>query len=356
LETTTTTVNIDNDNMAFARLAKLFTCALAFSSLTLTLDVLASASSLERFEDGSKKLLHKRSPVNSVRDESVGSNQQWVVLNSQFDDSKNEDTSDTSDAISSNQTPETTSKATQASINTDTNPLPLLAFEGIASDSSATPHADQTQQQKPIRITHYNRHPGVENNIYYILAHLNLTDYLKLNPDSITSYGPTHDQAEKLRHGYQSSVIRYICKTSDVIIVGDTIPDSRPFMLELVKGSACRETNIVFEVTQRFDFAILDDVDYKSLWNNNSTDKLKNHTNEYIDPTTSYLGLVRKLIQLNLPNVHWVSNNPYEPEYVYARTGIRAPFHVIRPVGYSPVRDGEVRPNHNQTINPCAMY
>jgi hypothetical protein len=198
-----------------------------------------------------------------------------------------------------------------------------------------------------IRITHFNRHNGVENNIHYILTHLNLT-FVNVNPEPLTPFGQPNDKAESLRN-----LIKYICSTSDVIITGDTMPDARAILLELDNGG-CSETHVVFEITTRFDLAVPDDRSYWRYLVDAWGRKVEPDETERKKFNDSYSGLVRRLIQKKLGNVHWVANNPFEPEYLYAKVGIRAPFHVIRPMGYSSVRDGEVSQHAGLPFTICS--
>jgi len=149
---------------------------------------------------------------------------------------------------------------------------------------------------KPLNVLLVNDHSGVENEIHAVfhevLTPLGVTaniTYLQAITEMF-EFGITDEMARKFF--FEN---RDYCNSSlyDVIVVGDVISFSRPFL-----QAACR-TNIILYVTQRFDFGVWGNPEFQQL-------------------LTAASGW---------PNVRVMVNNLWEIEY--ARKYRNAPLHVF---------------------------
>ncbi|KAI8614041.1 hypothetical protein BC830DRAFT_416550 [Chytriomyces sp. MP71] len=106
-----------------------------------------------------------------------------------------------------------------------------------------------------------------------------------------------------------SGWVRSLCDVSDVIIVADTLPDARPLLLSLLEKDEMRrcQSNIVIELTNRFDWMVSD--------------------NE------AYYRMIRNLT-LNPPrNLWWTANNPFEEAFMRTRVGVVPNVTLLRSMG-----------------------
>ncbi|KAJ3307489.1 hypothetical protein HDU76_004634 [Blyttiomyces sp. JEL0837] len=123
--------------------------------------------------------------------------------------------------------------------------------------------------------------------------------------------------SEKSNRVVSAHAASFLCQSSDVIIIGDTMPDARPIFQQLTSDGGC-QAKIVVELTNRFD------------WEVGGGDGLYD--------------LVKKLAEddgRKYPNLFWVANNPWEARYLYLQTGAKINARLIRPVGYSSVKPGD---------------
>ncbi|KAJ3329395.1 hypothetical protein HDU76_008000 [Blyttiomyces sp. JEL0837] len=156
-----------------------------------------------------------------------------------------------------------------------------------------------------VKIIHYNRHSGVQQNLEFVGRHLNFT-FTQFNPGLFNGCGEDHDRANKV---YEHGIPQTLCDMADIIITGDVMTDARPLLLQL-NEKGCR-AKIIFELTNRFDWFVQDMVEYHDL--------------------------VKEVVEKKFDNVFWVINNPWEEVYLKMNANTDPKARLIRPCGYSPV-------------------
>ncbi|GLI65639.1 hypothetical protein VaNZ11_009238 [Volvox africanus] len=177
-----------------------------------------------------------------------------------------------------------------------------LNYGGITNWAHFSTPADvraQCADGIPLRIAYFTRHTGTLWDWIAIAAHLHVP-WTRVNPGLFLQYGINASSAARVWH----DVGHVICHMADILIFSDTIPDARP----LLQGGC--QTPIVLQVTNRFDFEVLP------------------------SDLPSYVALLSEVARR--PHVWWVSNNPYEEEYM-VRRGVKLPpaerRMMLRPVG-----------------------
>ncbi|KAJ3083218.1 hypothetical protein HDU99_000299 [Rhizoclosmatium hyalinum] len=166
----------------------------------------------------------------------------------------------------------------------------------------------------PPRVLYYNRHSACHANMVQVTSKLGLT-FKTLNPGFLGGLGMKGDRADSI---INDGFVRTVCETADVIIVADTMPDARPLFQSLARESLnerCK-TNIVLELTTRFDWGVPDQEEYyKLIW---------------------------KLSHMKPKNLYWVTNNAFEPlDIMYETLG--APlFRMLRPTGHTQLDAKEI--------------
>ncbi|KAJ3014453.1 UNVERIFIED_CONTAM: hypothetical protein HDU68_000277 [Siphonaria sp. JEL0065] len=155
------------------------------------------------------------------------------------------------------------------------------------------------------RITYFNGHRGCDENLYGVLSKLHL-NFNIVNPRNITRYGMSGLDAREL---IDSGYISKLCNASEVIIIADTVPDGRAILLSLLepsKSKSCK-SNIVIEMTNRFDWMIPD-------------------PEEYYD-------MLRKIFELKPKNLWWTANNPFEGPFMHSKVGSTPEVKLLRSLG-----------------------
>ncbi|KAJ3108033.1 hypothetical protein HK100_003489 [Physocladia obscura] len=140
-----------------------------------------------------------------------------------------------------------------------------------------------------------------------VTSRLNLT-FQTFNPGFLGGLGMNGDRANDI---INDGLVRLICQTADIIIVADTMPDARPLFQSLVRNSAAErcKTNIVIELTTRFDWGVPDlEEYYKLIW---------------------------KLSTQEPKNLFWVTNNAFEPLDLSYEAIAMPNFRMLRPTGHS---------------------
>ncbi|KAJ3291640.1 hypothetical protein HDU79_002151, partial [Rhizoclosmatium sp. JEL0117] len=155
------------------------------------------------------------------------------------------------------------------------------------------------------RITYFNGHRGCNENFHGVMLHFGL-NFKVLNPRKVTRYGMRQEDAQRL---IDSGYISSLCSQSDVIVIADTLPDARGILLSLLETDSSRrcQSNVVVELTNRFDWMI--------------------------DQHEDYYEMLRRLIDDPPQNLFWTANNPFEEVYFRMRVGKAPRFRLLRSLG-----------------------
>ncbi|KAJ3239237.1 hypothetical protein HDU81_006342 [Chytriomyces hyalinus] len=155
------------------------------------------------------------------------------------------------------------------------------------------------------RITYFNGHRGCNENLRGVLARLKI-NFNVLDPRKLADYGMLEKDARTL---VDSGWVKALCQVSDIIIIADTVPDARAILLSLLEkdeSKRCR-SNIIVELTNRFDWMVGDSVPYYNM--------------------------LRKLTNLAPKNLWWTANNPFEAAFFESRVGIVPNITLLRSMG-----------------------
>ncbi|KAJ3130678.1 hypothetical protein HK100_007717, partial [Physocladia obscura] len=177
-------------------------------------------------------------------------------------------------------------------------------------------------QMQPIRILYHNRHSGCHNNLAAIIDKLNENHHIislsELNPELFypagdqSSYGMEVTRAQRL---HASGFVRLVCNAADILVLGDTLPDARPFLQSLVLENEADRCA-----------AKIDAENYHELiWN---------------------------LTVLRPPrNLYWVVNNPFEPfDLAYQALAVPPKLRTLRPIGFSDLPARKLENHDIQTV------
>ncbi|KAJ3077542.1 hypothetical protein HDU99_001124, partial [Rhizoclosmatium hyalinum] len=142
-------------------------------------------------------------------------------------------------------------------------------------------------------------------NFHGVMLHFGL-NFKVLNPRKVTRYGMRQEDAQRL---IDSGYISSLCSQSDVIVIADTLPDARGILLSLLETDSSRrcQSNVVVELTNRFDWMI--------------------------DQHEDYYEMLRRLIDDPPQNLFWTANNPFEEVYFRMRVGKAPRFRLLRSLG-----------------------
>ncbi|KAJ3025195.1 UNVERIFIED_CONTAM: hypothetical protein HDU68_007376 [Siphonaria sp. JEL0065] len=175
------------------------------------------------------------------------------------------------------------------------------------------------------RITYYNGHRGCNENFHAVLSRLHL-NFNIVNPRNITRYGMRQIDAQEL---IDSGFVSALCDLSDVIVVADTVPDARGILLSLVDPDPSRrcKSNIVIEMTNRYDWMVGD--------------------------TKEYHEMLVKLINDPPKNLFWTANNPFEGEFMRAKIGKGPRVKLLRSLGAWNVDIEGNSPKKNTDVQPA---
>ncbi|KAI8614033.1 hypothetical protein BC830DRAFT_415944 [Chytriomyces sp. MP71] len=155
------------------------------------------------------------------------------------------------------------------------------------------------------RITYFNGHRGCNENLRAILARFRL-NFNVLDPRKLVKYGMEEFDARTL---VDSGWVNALCSVSDIIIIADTVPDARGILLSLLEKDERKrcKSNIVVELTNRFDWMISDNEPYYRMMRN---------------------------LTLNPPkNLWWTANNPFEAAFFASRVGVAPNITLLRSMG-----------------------
>ncbi|KAJ3065944.1 hypothetical protein HDU98_010710 [Podochytrium sp. JEL0797] len=131
-------------------------------------------------------------------------------------------------------------------------------------------------------------------------------NFAVVNPRNITRYGMRQiDAQELIDSGYISS----LCSQSDIIVVADTVPDARGILLSLLSPdpSLRCSSNIIIEMTNRFDWMVKD------------------------EPV--YYAMLLQLFEHPPKNLFWAANNPFEGPFMHAKVGKAPKVRLVRSLG-----------------------
>ncbi|KAJ3042948.1 hypothetical protein HDV00_006255 [Rhizophlyctis rosea] len=152
------------------------------------------------------------------------------------------------------------------------------------------------------RVLYYSRHDGTISDFEYISKQIGI-EVTVIKPG--TNYGEWNDCLYK--DDCAGRFLKALCSAYDYIVVGDIIPDGRPFLHDkCLQGTRVK---IVLQATNRFDLAAPEAEEFKKL--------------------------VRKRLTQNADRVYFVANNPFEAFYL-CRAKINPPrYAILKPTGFS---------------------
>ncbi|KAJ3063689.1 hypothetical protein HDU98_000520 [Podochytrium sp. JEL0797] len=155
------------------------------------------------------------------------------------------------------------------------------------------------------RITYFNGHRGCNENFHAVVSRLRL-NFAVVNPRNITRYGMRQIDAQEL---IDSGFISSLCSQSDIIVVADTVPDARGILLSLLNPdpSLRCSSNIIIEMTNRFDWMIGDKLEYHAM--------------------------LLHLFEHPPKNLFWTANNPFEGPFMHSKVGKTPTVRLLRPLG-----------------------
>ncbi|KAI8617185.1 hypothetical protein BC830DRAFT_1114814 [Chytriomyces sp. MP71] len=171
------------------------------------------------------------------------------------------------------------------------------------------------------RITYFNGHRGCQENLHGVLSRFRL-NFRTVNPRNVTHYGMREQDAREL---IDSGYIGKLCNASDIIIVADTVPDARGILLSLLESNKSRrcQSNIVVEMTNRYDWMVGDKYEYHQM--------------------------LEALIDTPPSNLWWVANNPFEEAFFLTKVGRTPNVTLIRSLGVWNVENKNVEPVKDNT-------
>ncbi|TPX73923.1 hypothetical protein CcCBS67573_g04807 [Chytriomyces confervae] len=156
------------------------------------------------------------------------------------------------------------------------------------------------------RITYMNGHRGCNENMHGVLSSMRL-NFKVMDPRRLIRYGMSRMEATKL---IKAGFIKKLCDASDVIIIADTAPDARALLLSLLDKNPKKrcKSNIVVELTNRYDWMVRDRKYYNSMFS--------------------------QLFANPPKNLFWVANNPFEPVFMNMEVGSVPPkIRLLRALG-----------------------
>ncbi|KAJ3025625.1 UNVERIFIED_CONTAM: hypothetical protein HDU68_006935 [Siphonaria sp. JEL0065] len=160
------------------------------------------------------------------------------------------------------------------------------------------------------RILYYNRHSGCHNNMVQVTSRLGL-NFSQFDPILFGGLGMEDGKSKEV---LESGIVKIICDSYDVIIVADTMPDARPLLESLIQDKVedrC-QSNLVMELTTRFDWGVPDNARFAELiWKVTHSPTFKSN------------------------KLFWVSNNPLEPLDLAYETLATPEFRILRSTGNS---------------------
>ncbi|KAJ3131046.1 hypothetical protein HK100_006920 [Physocladia obscura] len=164
-----------------------------------------------------------------------------------------------------------------------------------------------------IRIAFINGHHATQNDFMYVAHQLGFR-YAEFNPRAFWDYGLSGHKSDSVNQN--GMLADFFCRAFDIIVIGDTIPDSR-FLLQFIDKTSPSETcgisKIVMMTTNRFDYGI-----------------------QQSDLSTYYDLLRRVSSRSEKPQIVWTANNPFDIKYTLQLLGKNSTnFSLIRSIGYS---------------------
>lgn len=168
-------------------------------------------------------------------------------------------------------------------------------------------------------VCYYNRHIGTMQDFKYVTDMIGVRMRIE-RPSWTTECRDKSTFSSQWALGCWKKIAKALCREHDVIVVGDSTPDSRPYL-----EGGC-EKPIIIQITNRFDFHIR-------------------------DQDRAYYEMIRAAIKSE--NVFWVANNPFEKWYLEQRVGVPLPTHrywLIRPTGHTKLRGLNLTDEEQNTV------